>query len=184
MLKLMRDSFNQLKWILIAIVAAFVFGFVFLDMGLGGALRGKTEGTYAARVNGETISYNDYYRSLKSYEDMYRQMYGGQFTPEMSAAMRLPAQVIDSLIEQRLLGQEARRLSLSATPEEVRTKLLSLPVFVLPLFAWLLWSGAPALERTAFIWLKAGFSAVEAAIVTPLIVLAVLLDVARAEAKP
>jgi peptidyl-prolyl cis-trans isomerase D len=129
MLKLMRDSFNQLKWILIAIVAAFVFGFVFLDMGLGGALRGKTEGAYAARVNGETISYNDYYRSLKSYEDMYRQMYGGQFTPEMSAAMRLPTQVLDNLIEQRLLGQEARRLRLSATPEEVRSKLLSLPVF-------------------------------------------------------
>lgn len=130
MLKLMRDSFNQLKWILVAIVLAFVFGFVFLDMGLGGALRGKADsGAFAARVNGETISYNDYYRALKSYEDMYRQMYGANFTPEMAAMMRLPATVLDSLIEQRLIGQEARRLDLSATPEEVRTKLLSLPVF-------------------------------------------------------
>jgi peptidyl-prolyl cis-trans isomerase D len=130
MLKLMRESFNQLKWILIAIVAAFVFGFVFLDMGLGGALRGKSDTTaFAARVNGETITYNDYYRALKNYEDMYRQMYGGQFTPEMAAAMKLPQQVMESLIEQRLLAQQARKLNLAATPEEVRKKLMAIPVF-------------------------------------------------------
>jgi peptidyl-prolyl cis-trans isomerase D len=130
MLKLMRDSFHHLKWILLAIVAAFVFGFVFLDMGLGGALRGKADTTvFAARVNGETISYNDYYRALKNAEEMYRQMYGGQFTPEMSAALRLPNQVMESLIDQRLLTQEARRLHLTATPEEVRRRLLNIPTF-------------------------------------------------------
>ena len=37
MLKVMRESFHQLKWILLAVVAAFVIGFVFIDMGLGGA---------------------------------------------------------------------------------------------------------------------------------------------------
>ncbi|HJQ37710.1 MAG TPA: SurA N-terminal domain-containing protein [Thermoanaerobaculia bacterium] len=130
MLKLMRESFNQLKWILIAIVAAFVFGFVFLDMGLSGALGGQSDTTvFAARVNGETITYNDYYRALKNYEDMYRQMYGGQFTPEMAAAMKLPQQVMESLIEQRLIAQQARKLNLAATPEEVRKKLLAIPVF-------------------------------------------------------
>lgn len=130
MLKLMRDSFKHLKWILIAVVAAFVFGFVFLDMGLGGAINGQEDPkNFAARVNGETISYNDYYRSLKNYEDMYKQMYGQQFTPEMAAALRLPNQVIDTLIDQRLLTQEAERLNLDASPEEVRKKLLTIPVF-------------------------------------------------------
>src|ERR1051325_8788964 len=130
MLKLMRESFNQLKWILLAIVAAFVFGFVFIDMGLGGALRGKSDTkAFAARVNGETITYNDYYRALKNYEDMYRQMYGGQFTPEMASALHLPQQVMESLIEQRLLAQQARKLNLAATPEDVRKKLLEIPVF-------------------------------------------------------
>lgn len=130
MLKLMRDSFNQLKWILLAIVAAFVFGFVFIDMGLGGAMRGKRDtSNFAARVNGETISYNAYYRQLKNYEEMYRQMYGQQYTPEMAAMLKLPVQAMDSLIEQRLLTQEAKRLNLDATPEEVRKKLLTLPVF-------------------------------------------------------
>ncbi|HUP60145.1 MAG TPA: peptidyl-prolyl cis-trans isomerase [Thermoanaerobaculia bacterium] len=131
MLKLMRDSFKHLKWILLAVVAAFIFGFVFLDMGLGGAVSGDTaDQAFAARVNGETITYNDYYRALKRYEDMYRQMYGEQFTPEMVAMLRLPQQVMEALVDQRLLIQEAGRMNLQATPEEVRKKLMEIPVFV------------------------------------------------------
>ena len=130
MLKLMRNSFHHLKWILIAIVAAFIFGFVFLDMGLGGALGGQQQDTsFAARVNGETISLTDYQRALQRLEQMYGQMYGGQFTPEMAAQMRLPNQAIEALIDQRLLTQEARRLKLDASPAEIRKTLLSIPVF-------------------------------------------------------
>jgi peptidyl-prolyl cis-trans isomerase D len=131
MLKVMRDSFHQLKWILLAVVAAFVFGFVFIDMGLGGSRLGggKDDRTFAARVNGETISYTDYYRALKNMEDMYRQMYGGQFTPEMASQIGLQQQVLNSLIDQRLLVQEGQRLHLTGTPEEVRKKLLSIPTF-------------------------------------------------------
>lgn len=131
MLKVMRDSFHQLKWILLAVVAAFVFGFVFIDMGLGGGgFGGATDSrSFAARVNGETITYNDYYRALKNLQDMYQQMYGQQFTPEMAEQMGLPQQVLNSLIDQRLLVQEAERLNLEASPEEVRKKLLSIPTF-------------------------------------------------------
>lgn len=130
MLKLMRDSFQSLRWILLAIVAIFIL-FTFVDWGAGGM--GGTSaaaGAYAARVNGETITFNDYNRALKNYEDMYRQAYGGQFTPEMAQAMGLPKQVLDSLIEQRLIIQEADRLNLTATPQEVRAKLLEIPIFM------------------------------------------------------
>lgn len=130
MLKSMRDSFHHLKWILLAVVAAFIFGFVFLDMGLGrGDLGATKDVNFAARVNGETITINDYARALKNYEDMYRQMYGNQFTPEMVHAMGLPRQVLDALVDQRLLTQQAGRLHLGATPEEIRRKLLSIPTF-------------------------------------------------------
>jgi hypothetical protein len=72
-----------------------------------------------------------------------------------------------------------RRLPRQTFARSVWFGAVSLPVFVLPLLAAILIAGAPALERTAFIWLKAGFSAVQAAIVTPLIVLAVLFDLAQ-----
>jgi peptidyl-prolyl cis-trans isomerase D len=130
MLKVMRDSFHHLKWVLLAVVAAFVFGFVFLDMGLGGAIRGNAKDmTYAAKVNGETISYNDYYRALKNVEEMYRQQFGGQLPPELAQQLNLPQQVVNMLVDQRLMTQEAERLHLGASPEEVRKKLLSIPTF-------------------------------------------------------
>ncbi len=129
MLKFMRDSFHQLKWILLAVVAAFVFGFVFLDMGMGGAMGGRADDkAYAARVNGETVTYRDYERALYYTEQNYRQMYGGQLTPEMIESMGLSRQVIDSLIDQRLLLQEASRLKLTASPEEIRQRILEIPI--------------------------------------------------------
>jgi hypothetical protein len=78
------------------------------------------------------------------------------------------------------LGVWYRRLPEKVFARSIWLGVISLPVFVLPLLGWLAWSGVPALERTSFIWLKAGFSAVVAAVVTPLIVLAALVDVSRA----
>jgi peptidyl-prolyl cis-trans isomerase D len=126
----MRDSFHHLKWVLLAVVAAFIFGFVFIDMGMGGGgFGGAQDAGFAARVNGETITFNDYQRALRNVESMYQQQFGQQFTPEMSQMMNLPSQVINMLVDQRLLTQEAQRLNLSASPGEVRRKLLSIPTF-------------------------------------------------------
>src|SRR5512142_139218 len=102
MLKLMRDSFQQLKWILVAIVAIFIL-FIFVDWGAGGAnARGADRG-YAARVTGETVSYRDFDRALYYTEENYKRMYGSQLTPEMLESMGLSRQVIDSLVDQTLL---------------------------------------------------------------------------------
>jgi peptidyl-prolyl cis-trans isomerase D len=130
MLKVMRDQFHNLKWILLAVVAAFIIGFVFIDMGLGGAAGGKSNDntSFAARVNGETISYAEFNRALYSMEENYKRMYGQQFTPEMAQAMGLDHQVLDMLIERHLLLQQAAKLHLSASSEEVRKKILELPV--------------------------------------------------------
>ena len=128
MLKGMRESFHKLKWILIAVVAAFVFGFVFIDMGMGGANAAGNERSYAARVNGETVSFRDFERALYYTEENYKQMYGQALTPEMIDSMDLPKQVLDSLVDQRLLLQEARRLNLEATPEEVRKRIMEIPL--------------------------------------------------------
>lgn len=129
MLKVMRDRFHQLKWILIAVVATFIIGFVFVDMGLGGAARGSTnDRSFAARVNGDTISFTDFNRALYNMEENYKRTYGQQFTPEMAQGMGLDRQVLDSLVDQQLLIQQAAKLHLTATPDEVRRKVLQIPV--------------------------------------------------------
>ena len=131
MLKLMRDSFQHLKWILVAIVAIFIL-FIFVDWGAGGASGAATDRGYAARVNGETITYRDYDRALYYAEQQYKQMYGASLTQEMLDQMGLSKQVLDSLVDQRLMLQEARRLHLNATPEEIRKKILEIPILKNP----------------------------------------------------
>jgi peptidyl-prolyl cis-trans isomerase D len=126
MLKLMRDSFQQLKWILVAIVAIFIL-FIFVDWGAGGA-RGTTDDrSYVARVNGETISAREYERALYYTQKQYEQIYRQTLTPEAIQALGMGKQVLDGLIDQHLLLQEAGRLHLTATPDEVRKKILEIP---------------------------------------------------------
>ena len=128
MLKMMRDNFQQLKWALLAVVAAFIIGFVYVDMGLGGAGGSQPQDrAYAARVNGETITYREFDRALYYTEKNYEQMYRQPLSDDMVQAMGLPQQVLNSLIEQRLLLQQARRLHLNATPQEVRERILQIP---------------------------------------------------------
>ena len=128
MLKSMRESFHQLKWILLAVVAAFIIGFVYVDMGLGGAQQRRTsDRSYAARVNGDTITFAEYNRALYFAEENYRRMYGEQFTPQLEQQMGIPRQVLDSLVDQRLMLQQAAKLHLTATPDEVQKKILTLP---------------------------------------------------------
>ncbi len=126
MLKLMRDSFQQLKWILVAIVAIFIL-FIFVDWGAGGARSADQDRGYAARVNGETISFREYDRALYYLEKNYEQLYRQPLSPQMAAAMGLNRQVLDSLVDQRLMLQQAERLHLNATPEEVRRRILQIP---------------------------------------------------------
>src|ERR1041385_3395 len=106
MLKSMRESFHHLKWILLAVVAAFIVGFVYVDMGLGGAQQRRTQDrSYAARVNGDTITFAEYNRALYFAEENYRRMYGDQFTPQLEEQMGVPRQVLESLE----IGRASRR---------------------------------------------------------------------------
>jgi peptidyl-prolyl cis-trans isomerase D len=129
MLKSMRDSFHHLKWILLAVVAAFIVGFVYVDMGLGGANRQQTQdNTYAARVNGETISRREYERALQARLRYFEQYSRQPISQEQLQQMGFGKQVLDDLVEEHLLLQQADRLHLTASPAEVRQQILELPL--------------------------------------------------------
>ncbi|MFA6956455.1 MAG: peptidyl-prolyl cis-trans isomerase [Thermoanaerobaculia bacterium] len=130
MLKVMRDSFQHLKWILVFIVALFIL-LIFVDWGGAGRTGGSGKndlGAAAARVNGATISFDEYRRALFYSEQRFEQMYGQKITPQMRETMGLEKQVIAQLVDQALLQEEAQRLNLEATDEEVRKAILEIPV--------------------------------------------------------
>ncbi|HEY5611374.1 MAG TPA: SurA N-terminal domain-containing protein, partial [Thermoanaerobaculia bacterium] len=85
MLKVMRDSFQHLKWILVFVILVFVL-FIFVDWGTGRASLEESD-AFAARVNGDTISVRDLSRAVYYTEQQYRQMYGERLSPELLQQM-------------------------------------------------------------------------------------------------
>jgi peptidyl-prolyl cis-trans isomerase D len=124
MLKFMRDTFKHLKWVLVSIIAVFILSFVIADFAGSGVGAGNGQNlAFAARVNGETVSILDFNRALYFTEQRYGQMYGQAVTAEMRQMLGLRRQVLNSLVDELLILQEARRLNLAATPSEIRRRI-------------------------------------------------------------
>ena len=122
MLKTFRENFKHLKWVLWLVIAIFVI-FVFVDWGMG-STRSGGGADFAALVGGSKITESEFRREYLQMEDRYRQMYGQSYSPELARAMNLPSQVLNSLVDRRLLRAEAARLGLSVTDEEVTARIL------------------------------------------------------------
>lgn len=98
-----------LFWIIIA---------VFILWGVG-SFR-SDQPLYAASVNGETISPKEVRHVSQQLERFYRQIYGENFSPELAKALDFKSRALDQIINTALLRQEAKRLGLSVSKEEVR----------------------------------------------------------------
>lgn len=99
------------------IIAAFV-GTIFLVWGRGGDTNG-TVGNVAAQVNGTDISYADFQRSYSNLYNLYQSIYQNNFTPELERELNLGQQALDQLIQETLLVQEADRLGISVSDQEL-----------------------------------------------------------------
>ncbi len=131
MLKVFRDNLKYLSWVLWLVIVVFVL-FVFVDFGAT-VPTGSTIPTDAAATVGDIdVTYGEFERSYRQAEDTYRQIYGDQFNRELAQQMGLPLQVLDSLVADKILLQEADRMGLRVTDEEVRQAILEFPAFQAP----------------------------------------------------
>jgi peptidyl-prolyl cis-trans isomerase D len=127
MLKVMRQSFQHLKWVLWFVVFVFV-AFVFVSWGRGGLGNDKTTGEIAS-IHGEVITGVDFNRQYRQTEDRYRQMYKGNWTPALAKAMDLPNQVLNGMIERRMLLELALSNGLRVTDTELADRIQAMPNF-------------------------------------------------------
>ncbi len=126
MLKTMRNSFHHLKWTLFAVIAVFILGFVFWS---GSGTSGDVNGQIVAQVGHERITAVDFDRQYKAQVERYRQMYQGNFSPELERALDLPRNVLDSMIEHILRLEAAKRYDLRVSDDELAKKIVTLPFF-------------------------------------------------------
>ncbi len=123
MLRLMRDYATS--WFIKIILGAIVIVFVLWGVGNYGDQRQNQ----IALVNGEPITVEEYRTAYNNLLERYRQMYGENFNDDILKMLDLENQAINSLIEQRLLLQEAKRLEFRVTDEELAEAIRTMPVF-------------------------------------------------------
>jgi peptidyl-prolyl cis-trans isomerase D len=123
MLDLMRK--HATSWLIKVALVAIVI--VFIAWG-GYSYREKASGRVAV-VNGTYIDSSELQSAEKRLEDQVRQQMGGRFSPELAKTLKLKEQALDQLINRRLLLDEAHRLRLEVSPEEIRQAILSNSAF-------------------------------------------------------
>jgi len=127
MLKQMREWFRYLKWLLLAIVVMFILLYIEplrRDRGMG---RGRDE-TWAAEVNGVTISIPAFQLSAQKLDRLYSQLLGDQYQQQRSM-IRIGRQAINSLIDHELIYQEALRQGIVVSPQELADAIMRDPTF-------------------------------------------------------
>jgi peptidyl-prolyl cis-trans isomerase D len=129
MLQYLRMGSKRTKmiwWVLIAItVVTFLGGFVFLlGVGLDNTRSARTRGDLGT-VNGSSISRVDFQTTMNDQRASFQRQSGSEPDPEEEKA--LETQAWRTLVTQRLLSAEARRLGLKAYDREVVLTLQSSP---------------------------------------------------------
>jgi peptidyl-prolyl cis-trans isomerase D len=123
MLNVMRENLRHLKWLLVLVALSMLLylGYYFQ----GG---GRASESWAARVNGQPIRAQDFLAEARREDDRYRRAFGAQYE-QLRKQFQIGRQVIQRLVDQRIMLEEARKLGLQGTEEELRQRILTHPAF-------------------------------------------------------
>ena len=119
MLEQMRKHMNWIMWIILILVIV-----TFMFFGIYPSDRGRGE---AATVNGDVITAGELDRAYRNMYESYRQIFKEQFTDAMARTLR--QQALRDLVQGRLLVQEASRIGLRVSDEEVQAAIMRTPAF-------------------------------------------------------
>lgn len=112
-----------IKVVFVVIVLSFV-GTMFLvgDSGSGGS-------TYAAKVNGTKISFEEYQNSYQRIRSIYQQIYGQSIPPEMEKMLGLKKVALDNLIDNLLVSKEAKKMGIKISKDDVSNAIAGMQAF-------------------------------------------------------
>ena len=125
MLRTMRNDFKKYSWTLWLVIIAFLLGFSFTDIFSGGD---KSE-TVIAQVGEQEINVESYQKQLFQVLDNYKNQMKGNFSKDLITQMRVPEQILQNLINSRIIQNEAESLNLRATERELKQMIVNFPAF-------------------------------------------------------
>ncbi len=124
MLDLMRRHASSwiIKIALFGIIVVFVFFF-----GWGGS--SDVDKNFAAKVNGTVITYDQFYNLYENQVELMRSRFKGAMPPDFIEKMNLKKIVLEGMIDQLVLLQEANRLGLMVTDDDLIYSIRNTPEF-------------------------------------------------------
>jgi peptidyl-prolyl cis-trans isomerase D len=125
-LKWLRDNLRHLKFILWGVVAVFVL-LVFVDWGAGRA-GGPGGGGAAVRVGDRSVSEEEFLSEMQRLNQRLSQLYGERWN-ELRSQVDLAGQTASYFIDRELQLEEAKRVGIRVTDEELREAILKNPTF-------------------------------------------------------
>lgn len=123
MLDLMRRQAGS--WMIKFVLGAIIIVFAFWGVGTFNARRLAK----LATVNDTIITFEQYRDAYNRLLEQMRERFGGRLDDEMLKALDLKRQAVDQLVSNELLIQEAERLGMRVTDEELARAIRSVEVF-------------------------------------------------------
>ena len=124
----MLDFLRKRKrnWLIVFFLGVIIVTFTLF---YGGGNLGDQRAAEVAEVNGELIGQREfalhYERELQRYRDLLK----GSLTPEMVKALNIKGNLIETLIQKKLVLQEARALGLVVSDDDLARHLAKIPEF-------------------------------------------------------
>jgi len=114
-----------IKSLLLGIALSFVIGFGILP-----SVRDRDgEELVVAKIGRRVISRGEWDRAYENLRRFYQEMYKERFTEEMVKPLQLREAALDNLINQALQLEEAKRLNIRVSDEELQERIRTLPYF-------------------------------------------------------
>ena len=127
MLDRMRRHKNWLKWSLFIVVVAFILLYIPSFLQVPGMPAGTQD--VVASVDGREITVGRFRRAYLAQMQAYRNQFGGNMDERLLKQLGIDQRIVQQMIEEEAALAEAKRLGISASDEEVRERILSLPAF-------------------------------------------------------
>jgi peptidyl-prolyl cis-trans isomerase D len=127
MLDRMRRHRGWLKWSLALVVLSFILLYIPWNRMQSGAP--VSSNSVVATVDGREITVARFQRVYRQQMQTYRNAYGGNLDERMLKQLGVDQRILQGLIEEEAALAEAENLGISASDEEVRTRIMSLPTF-------------------------------------------------------
>jgi peptidyl-prolyl cis-trans isomerase D len=122
-LSLMRK--HAKSWLIKALIAIIAVVFIFY-FGYSFTSRASAKVAY---VNGDVISTAEYEKTYRDMVEQLQRQYKGVWNENLIKVFDLKKKAFESLVTQKLISQEAKRIGLGVTDKEIQQKIMSFPAF-------------------------------------------------------